>query len=102
MAENRTILLSVELDTSKLEKAAKDAAADIVKLKDQQKGLDRTTAEGQLEYKKLAVEITKTNKTLTQSVKAMKAAEIGLRMVNITRFKEKARKVRSLLKQCLN
>ena len=34
MADDRTILLSVELDTSKLEKAAKDAADNIPKVRD--------------------------------------------------------------------
>ncbi len=76
MADERTVLLKIELDTSELEKRSKDAADNIARLREQQKGLDKTTAEGQLEYKKLQVEIQKYNKELTSNLKAIKAAEI--------------------------
>jgi hypothetical protein len=76
MADDRTILLKVELDTSALEKKAKDAATEITNLKTQQKALRDEGKQDSVEYKKLQVEITKYNKELTNSVKAIQAAEV--------------------------
>ena len=75
MADDRTILLSVELDTSKLEKAAKDAADNITRLKEQQAQLREEGKKDTVEYKKIAVEIQRYNKELTQTAKALNTAE---------------------------
>lgn len=76
MAENRTILLSVELDTSHLEKAAKDASEKLTMLREDAKKAAEQHGKDSVEYKKLQVEIQKYNKELNNSVKAIQAAEL--------------------------
>jgi hypothetical protein len=75
MAEDRTILLKIELDTSELEKAAKDASAKLVGLREDAAKAAEQHGKDSVQYKKIAVEIQRYNKELTQTAKALNTAE---------------------------
>ncbi len=75
MADDKTILLKVELDTSKLEKAAKDASSKLVDLREDAAKAAEQHGKDSVEYKKIAVEIQRYNKELTQTAKALNTAE---------------------------
>ena len=75
MADERTILLKVELDTSELEKAAKDASAKLVDLREDAAKAAEQHGKDSVQYKKIAVEIQRYNKELTQTAKALNTAE---------------------------
>ena len=75
MSEEKTILLSIKLDTGDLKKNSEVAAAKILDLKKRQSELDKTTKEGALAYAKLSAEIKAQNHILTQSSKAIEINE---------------------------
>ena len=75
MSEDKTILLSIKLDTGDLKKNSEVAAAKILDLKKRQSELDKTTKEGALAYAKLGAEIKAQNHILTQSSKAIEINE---------------------------
>ena len=75
MADDRTILLKVELDTSKLEKAAKDASSKLIDLREDASKAAEQHGKDSVQYKKIAVEIQRYNKELTQTAKALNTAE---------------------------
>ena len=71
MSEDKTVLLSIKLDTGDLKKNSEVASAKILDLKKKQSELDKTTKEGALAYAKLGAEIKAQNQILTQSSKAI-------------------------------
>jgi len=75
MSEEKTILLSIKLDTGDLKKRSEEASANILDLKKRQSELDKTTKEGALAYVKLGVEIKAQTMVLNQSAKAIEINE---------------------------
>ena len=75
MSEDKTVLLSIKLDTGDLKKNSEVASAKILELKKKQSELDKTTKEGALAYAKLGAEIKAQNHILTQSSKAIEINE---------------------------
>lgn len=75
MSEEKTVLLSIKLDTGDLKKNSEIASAKILDLKKRQSELDKTTKDGALEYAKLNAEIKAQNQILTQSSKAIEINE---------------------------
>lgn len=75
MSEDKTILLSIKLDTGDLKKNAETASAKLLDLKKRQSEIDKTTKEGALEYAKLSAEIKAQNQILNQSSKAIEINE---------------------------
>lgn len=75
MSEEKTVLLSIKLDTADLKKNSEIASAKILDLKKRQSELDKTTKDGALEYAKLNAEIKAQNQILTQSSKAIEINE---------------------------
>lgn len=75
MSEDKTVLLSIKLDTGDLKKNSEEASAKILDLKKKQSELDKTTKEGALAYAKLGAEIKAQNQILTQSSKAIEINE---------------------------
>jgi len=71
MSEEKTVLLSIKLDTGDLKKNSEEASAKILDLKKRQAELDKTTKEGALAYTKLGAEIKAQNQILNQSTKAI-------------------------------
>jgi len=75
MSEDKTILLSIKLDTGDLKKRSEEASANLLDLKKRQSELDKTTKEGALAYAKLNVEIKAQSLILNQSAKAIEINE---------------------------
>lgn len=73
MAEERSILLKIELDVDQLQKNAKTAEAELAKIVPKMNELKKAGQTNTVEYKTLAVESQKYNKQLTDSVKAIQA-----------------------------
>ena len=71
MAEDKTILLKVELDVAQLKKAGEEAAAKLDQLKVKQTLMRNESKQGSLEYAKLSQEIRKTSKELNDNAKAI-------------------------------
>jgi hypothetical protein len=59
MSEEKTVLLSIKLDTGDLKKNSEEASAKILDLKAKQSILDKSTKEGALAYAKLNAEINR-------------------------------------------
>jgi len=89
MSEEKTILLSIKLDTGDLKKNAEIASANLLDLKKRQSELDKTTKEGALAYAKLGAEIKAQNAILNQSSKAIEINERLGNKQNLT-LKEQA------------
>ena len=75
MSEEKTVLLSIKLDTGDLKKRSEEASANILDLKKRQSELDKTTKEGALAYTKLNTEIKAQSLILNQSSKAIEINE---------------------------
>jgi hypothetical protein len=75
MSEDKTILLSIKLDTGDLKKNAETASEKLLDLKKRQSELDKNTKEGALAYAKLGAEIKAQNLILNQSSKAIEINE---------------------------
>jgi hypothetical protein len=75
MSEEKTVLLSIKLDTGDLKKNSEEASAKILDLKAKQSLLDKTTKEGSLAYAKLNAEIKAQQQVLNQSTKAIEINE---------------------------
>ena len=75
MSDDKTILLSIKLDTGDLKKNAETASEKLLDLKKRQSELDKTTKEGALAYAKLNAEIKAQNLILNQSSKAIEINE---------------------------
>lgn len=75
MAEQRTVLLKVELDSSQLKASAKEAEAQLAKLTPELKKLRDEGKQNTVEYKALQLEIKNYGKQLTDSVKAIQISE---------------------------
>ena len=75
MSEEKTILLSIKLDTGDLKKRSEEASANLLDLKKRQSELDKTTKEGALAYAKLNVEIKAQSLILNQSAKSLEINE---------------------------
>lgn len=71
MAEERTILLKVDLDVSLLEKNAKEAEKKLGELTPKLKELRKENKQNTIEYKETQLEIKAYNKQLTDSVKSI-------------------------------
>lgn len=89
MSDDKTVLLSIKLDTGDLKKNSEIASANILDLKKRQSELDRTTKEGALAYAKLGAEIKAQNTILNQSAKAIEINERLGNKQNLT-LKEQA------------
>ena len=75
MSEEKTVLLSIKLDTGDLKKRSEEASANILDLKKRQSELDKTTKEGALAYVKLNAEIKAQTLVLNQSAKSIEINE---------------------------
>ena len=75
MSEEKTVLLSIKLDTGDLKKRSEEASANILDLKKRQSELDKTTKEGALAYAKLNAEIKAQTLVLNQSAKSIEINE---------------------------
>lgn len=73
MADDKTILLKVELDVSELQKAQKIAALEVEKLLLQKKALNAETDKDTIAIAKNKEELKKANKTLRDSTKALES-----------------------------
>jgi hypothetical protein len=79
MSEEKTILLSIKLDTGDLKKNSEEASKKLEELKTKQAILRGENKQGTVEYAKLSAEIKAQNAILTQSSKAI---EINDRLGN--------------------
>jgi hypothetical protein len=75
MSEEKTILLSVKLDTTDLKKNAEIAEKNVAKLKEEQKKLLETTDKNSIEYKKLQFEIKQNEKVINDFIKVTKISQ---------------------------
>jgi hypothetical protein len=89
MSEEKTVLLSIRLDTGDLKKNSEEASAKILDLKKRQADLDKTTKEGALAFAKLNAEIKAQQQVLNQSTKAIEINERLGNKQNLT-LKEQA------------
>ena len=89
MSEEKTVLLSIKLDTGDLKKNSEEASAKILDLKKRQADLDKTTKEGALAFAKLNAEIKAQQQVLNQSTKAIEINERLGNKQNLT-LKEQA------------
>jgi hypothetical protein len=71
MADDRTILLKVELDVAQLSKNAKDAEDKLKQLVPVMEKIKKEQGQHSIEYKKAQAEVRNYNKVLTDSVKAL-------------------------------
>lgn len=76
MAEEKRILLKIELDKSQLEKSAEESEKAIKDIREEMAKLKSENKEGSLEYAKLRAELTKQNKQLRDSAKALNTLEL--------------------------
>jgi len=79
MSEEKTVLLSIKLDTGDLKKNSEEASKKLEELKTKQAILRGENKQGTVEYAKLSAEIKAQNAILTQSSKAI---EINDRLGN--------------------
>ena len=79
MSEEKTVLLSIKLDTGDLKKNSEEASKKLEELKTKQAILRGENKQGTVEYAKLSAEIKAQNQILTQSSKAI---EINDRLGN--------------------
>lgn len=71
MAEEKTILLKVELDVAQLKKNAQEAEKQLKTLVPAMEKIKKEQGQHSIEYKKVRQEVTMYNKVLTDSVKAL-------------------------------
>ena len=71
MSEEKTVLLSIKLDTGDLKKNSEEASKKLEELKTKQAILRGENKQGTVEYAKLSAEIKAQNQILTQSSKAI-------------------------------
>ena len=75
MAEERTILLKVELDVDQLNRNADEAEAKLKELVPAMQAIGKEQGKQSRAYKEAQLEVRKYNKILTDSVKALQANE---------------------------
>lgn len=75
MADDKTILLKVELDVAQLQKNAKEAEDKLKSLVPAMEKIRKEQGQHSIEYKKARQEVTNYNKILTDSVKALSLNE---------------------------
>ncbi|CAB5216932.1 hypothetical protein UFOVP200_18 [uncultured Caudovirales phage] len=75
MSEDKTVLLSIKLDTGDLKKNSEEASKKLEELKIKQSILKNESKQGTVEYAKLSAEIKAQNQILTQSSKAIEINE---------------------------
>ena len=75
MSEEKTVLLSIKLDTGDLKKNSEEASKKLEELKTKQAILRGENKQGTAEYAKLSAEIKAQNQILTQSSKAIEINE---------------------------
>jgi chromosome segregation ATPase len=76
MADEKTILLKIELDKSQLEKSAEEAEKSIISIRAEMAKLKDENKEGGVEYAKLRAELQKSNKQMADSAKALNTLEL--------------------------